>query len=180
MFVLFLLGPYQLWTGWCALQSPSCAGGLLQLTIVMAASRGGLRVAVGRVQLDVRIRCLSGFSRDHTAGVAWAIVGTHACTRIRQRLACFGSFFLFKNKTVRVHVLKTKHARERVRVSATVSARARARARERERERERERTRNGCGGRERERERERETEKWLRAEAPNEIFASPKQRHGVR
>jgi hypothetical protein len=72
--VISLLGPY-LWTCWCALQSPSCAGGLLQLTIVMADCRGGLRVAVARVQIDVRIRCLSGFSRDHTAGVAWAIVG---------------------------------------------------------------------------------------------------------
>jgi hypothetical protein len=69
--VLFLLGPY-LWTCWCALQSPSFAGGLLQITIVMADCRGGLRVAVARVQIDVRIRCLSGFSRDHTAGVAWS------------------------------------------------------------------------------------------------------------
>jgi hypothetical protein len=78
--VLFLLGPY-LWTCWCALQSPSFAGGLLQITIVMADCRGGLRVAVARVHIVVRIRCLSGFSRDLTAGVAWAIVGTHACTR---------------------------------------------------------------------------------------------------
>ena len=98
--VISLLGPY-LWTCWCALQSPSCAGGLLQLTIVMADCRGGLRVAVARVQIDVRIRCLSGFSRDHTAGVAWAIVGTHACTRIRAAPRrgcwewCFGSFFWF-------------------------------------------------------------------------------------
>ena len=83
--VLFLLGPY-LWTCWCALQSPSFAGGLLQITIVMADCRGGLRVAVARVHIVVRIRCLSGFSRDLTAGVAWAIVGTHACTRIRARL----------------------------------------------------------------------------------------------
>jgi hypothetical protein len=79
--VLFLLGPY-LWTCWCALQSPSFAGGLLQITIVMADCRGGLRVAVARVQIDVRIRCLSGFSRDHTAGVAWSDPGS-----------AFGSFF---------------------------------------------------------------------------------------
>ena len=92
--VLFLLGPY-LWTCWCALQSPSCAGGLLQFTIVMADCRRGLRVAVARVQIDVRIRCLSGFSRDHTAGVAWAIVGTHAYTRIRARPAWMGGSIFF-------------------------------------------------------------------------------------
>jgi len=45
--VLIPLGPYQLWTGWCAQQSPSFAGGLMQLTTVLASSRGGLRVAVG-------------------------------------------------------------------------------------------------------------------------------------
>jgi hypothetical protein len=49
--------PY-LWTCWCALQSPSCAGGLLQLTIVMADCRRGPRVAVARVQIDVRMHSL--------------------------------------------------------------------------------------------------------------------------